>query len=109
MLGQKINLGKVKKTEIIPSIFSNHNTMRLGINYRDKNCRKHKHVEPKQYTTKQPMNHWRNQRRNLKIPGEKWKCKHNNLKSMNAAEAVLRGKFIAIKAYLRKQEKSQIT
>lgn len=34
MLGHKISLNKFKKTEIIPSIFSNHNGMKLGINKR---------------------------------------------------------------------------
>ena len=34
--GHKSNLSKFKKTEIISSIFSNHNTMRLNINYRRK-------------------------------------------------------------------------
>ena len=33
----------------------------------------HKCVEAKQYATKQPMDHWRNQRGNQKIPGDKWK------------------------------------
>ena len=34
ILGHKSNLGKFKKIEIISSIFSDHNTMRLDINYR---------------------------------------------------------------------------
>ena len=34
ILGHKSNLGKFKKIEIISSIFFNHNTMRLKINYR---------------------------------------------------------------------------
>ena len=33
-LGHKSDLGKFKKTEIISSIFSDHNAMRLEINYR---------------------------------------------------------------------------
>ena len=37
MLGHKASLGKFKKTEIISSIFSNHNAMRLEINYKKKN------------------------------------------------------------------------
>ena len=37
ILGHKSSLGKFKKIEIVSSIFSNHNTMRLGINYRKKN------------------------------------------------------------------------
>ena len=39
ILGHKSNLSKCKKTEIISSIFSNHSTMRLGINYRKKKKR----------------------------------------------------------------------
>ena len=35
-LGHKTSLDKVKKTEIISSIFSNHNTLRLEINCKEK-------------------------------------------------------------------------
>ena len=34
ILGHKSNLSKFKKIEIISSIFSDHNNMRLGINYK---------------------------------------------------------------------------
>ena len=36
ILGHKSNLSKFKKTEIISSIFSDHNAMRLDINYKKK-------------------------------------------------------------------------
>ena len=36
ILGHKSNLSKFKKTEIVSSIFSDHNTMRLDINYKKK-------------------------------------------------------------------------
>ena len=36
ILGHKASLGKFKKTEIIPSIFSDHNAVRLDLNYRRK-------------------------------------------------------------------------
>ena len=36
ILGHKSSHGKFKKIEIISSIFSNYNTMRLDINYREK-------------------------------------------------------------------------
>ena len=39
ILGHKSNLRKFKKTEIISSIFSNHSTMRLGINYKKNTVR----------------------------------------------------------------------
>ena len=52
ILGHKSSLGKFKKIEIVSSIFSDHNAMRLEINYRKKNCKKHKHTEAKQCATK---------------------------------------------------------
>ena len=52
ILGHKSSLSKFKKIEIISSIFSNHNTMRLEMNYREKKCKTHKHMEAKQYVTK---------------------------------------------------------
>ena len=36
ILGHKSSLGKFKKIEIISSIFSDHNAVRLEINYRKK-------------------------------------------------------------------------
>ena len=36
ILCHKCSLGKFKKTEIIPSIFSDHNAVRLDLNYRRK-------------------------------------------------------------------------
>ena len=36
ILGHKPSLGKFKKIEIIPSIFSDHNAVRLDLNYRRK-------------------------------------------------------------------------
>ena len=39
ILGHKSNLSKFKKTEIVSSIFSDHNTVRLKINYRKRKKR----------------------------------------------------------------------
>ena len=36
ILGHKSHLGKFKKMEIIPSIFSDHNVVRSDVNYRKK-------------------------------------------------------------------------
>ena len=38
-MGQKSRLGKFKTLEIIPSIFSDHNAVRLALNYRRKNIK----------------------------------------------------------------------
>ena len=52
ILGHKLNLSKFKKIEILSSIFSDNNAMRLGINYKEKTCKKHKHMEIKQHISK---------------------------------------------------------
>ena len=39
ILGHKTSLGKFKKTEIVSSIFSDHNALRLHINYRKKSVK----------------------------------------------------------------------
>ena len=39
LLGHKTNLSKFKKSGIISSIFTNHNTIRLDINYKAKSIR----------------------------------------------------------------------
>ena len=52
ILGCKSNLSKFQKIEIVSSIFSDHNAMRVDINYKKKNSKKHKHMEIKQYVSK---------------------------------------------------------
>ena len=107
MLGHKSNLSKFKKIEI-SSIFSDHNAMRLDINYKKKTVRN--------------TNTWRlnsmflnNQQVTEEIKREikKFLETHDNENTTiqnlwNAAKVVLRGKFIAIKSYLKKQEKHRI-
>ena len=108
ILGHKSSLGKFKKIEIIPSIFSDHNAVRLHVNYRRKTIKN--------------SNIWRlnnmllnNQQITEKIKKEIKICiemnANENTTSQNlwdTVKAVLRGKFIAIQAYLKKQEKSQV-
>ena len=48
ILGHRSNFNKFKKFEIMSSIFSDHNAMRLDINYKNK----HKHMEIKQHVSK---------------------------------------------------------
>ena len=108
ILGHKSSLSKFKKIEIISSIFSEHNAMRLEMNCREINIKN--------------TNTWRlnntllnNQEITEEIKEEikKYLETIDNENRMiqnlwDAAKAVLRGKFIAIQAYLKKQEKSQV-
>ena len=71
MLVHQTSLNTFKRIENIPSIFSDHNGMKLEIYYRKKNGNKHKHIETKQHATKNPMSQPRNQRGNQKIPQDR--------------------------------------
>ena len=48
ILGHKSSLGKFKKIEIIPSIFSDRNAVTLDVNYRKRNYYKYKQMEAEQ-------------------------------------------------------------
>ena len=52
ILHHKSSLSKFKKIEIVSSIFSEENVMKLEIDYRKKKCKRHKHMEAKRYATK---------------------------------------------------------
>ena len=47
ILGHKTSLNKFKKIKAIPCIFSDHNTMKLEINDKEKIRKKHNYVEVK--------------------------------------------------------------
>ena len=109
ILGHKSSLGKFKKTEIVSSIFSDDNTMRVDINYRKK--------KPVKNTNTWRLNNTllNNQEITEEIKEEIKKYletnDNENTTTQNlwdAAKAVLRRKFIAMLSYLKKQEKSQI-
>ena len=110
ILGHQSCLDKLKKMEIISSIFSDHNAVRLDIDNRKKKKKllKYKHMEAKQHASAQPTNHRRNIKRNQNIIEMN---ENENMTTQNlwdSVKAVLRGRFIAIQAYLKKQEKNQI-
>ena len=90
--------------EIIPSIFSDHNAVRLDLNYRRKTI-KNSNIWRLNYTL---LN---NQQITEEIKICIAKNENENTTTHNlwdTVKAVLRGRFIAIQAYLKKQEKSQI-
>ena len=103
ILGRKSSFGKFKKIEILSSIFSDHNAMRLDINNRKKSVKN--------------TNTWRlnntllnNQEITEEIKEEIQKCLETNdnestmMQNLwDATKSVLRGKFIA-QFYLKKQE-----
>ena len=51
-LGHKTSLGKLKKTEMIPSVISDHVGMKLGINYKT-----NKQTNPEKHTNSRRLYH----------------------------------------------------
>ena len=80
MLGHKTSL-----SNHIRHLFQ-YNIKKLEIKYKEKTAKKTQHMETKQYTTKQPTDHWRNLR-NQKIPEDKLKRKHNAPKSIGHSKS----------------------
>ena len=103
ILGHKSSLGKFKKIEIIPSTFSDHNAVRLDVNYRRKTIKN--------------SNIWRlnnmllnNQqiteeiKKEIKIWIETNENENTTTQNQwDTVKAVLRQKFTAIQACLKKQ------
>jgi hypothetical protein len=108
ILGHKESLTKHKKIEIIPCILSDHNALKLELNKKN-NSKKH-------------TNNWK---LNNTLLNDKWVTderkeeikrflevnENENMTYRNlwdTAKAVIRGKFIAMSAYIERTERSQI-
>ena len=97
ILGHKSNLRKFKKIEIVSSIFSDHNAMRLDINYKKKTVRNTWRLNNTSLNKQQVTEEIKREiKKFLKTNG------NENTKTQSlwdAAKAVLR-EFIAIQSYL---------
>ena len=97
----------MKKVEIIPNVFSDHNGIKLEIN-----CKKKAGKITYIWRLKKMIlnNKWvikeiKGEIQNYLKTNENENMTHQNL--WDAAKLVLRGKFITIQTYLKKQEKPQ--
>ena len=107
MTGHKASLNKFKKIEIIPSIFSNHKGLKLETNLKGKNL---KHSKSWTLNSMLLNNEWvKNKiREEIKRFLETNENELTTIQNLwDTAKAVLRGKFMAIKAYLKKIETFQ--
>ena len=108
ILGHKSILNKYKKIEIIPCIFSDHNAMSLEINHKKKFGKTTNTWRLKNNLLK---NEWVKQEFKEEIKKYMEANENENTTFQNlwdAAKAVIRGKYIAIKTFLKKEEMSQI-
>ena len=108
MIGHRTSLNKFKKIEIISSIFSDHKGLKLETNPKGKNP---KHSKSWRLNSMLLNKEWvRNKiREEIKKFLETNENKLTTIQNLwDTAKAVLRGKFMAIQAYLKRIETFQI-
>ena len=100
ILGHKSSLGKFKKTEIISSIFSDHNAVRLDVNYREKKTIKNTNI----WRLNSKLLNNQQLTEEIKICIEMNENENTTTQNLwDTVKAVLSGRFIPIHAYLKKQ------
>jgi hypothetical protein len=107
ILGHKASLSKYKKIEIIPCVLSDHNALKLEIN--NKNSSK-KHTNNWKLNNILLNDEWVTDEIKEEIKSFLEVYEHGNMTYWNlwdTAKAVLRGKFIAMSAYIKRTERSQ--
>ena len=108
ILGHKSGLNRYQKIGIIPCLFSDHNALKLELNHKRKVGKNSNTWRLKSILLK---NEWVNQeiKEELKKFMETNENENTTVQNLwDAAKAVLRGKYIAIQAFLKKQERSQV-
>ena len=108
MIGHKASLNKFKKIDIISSIFSDHKGLKLETNLKENTS---KHSKIRRLNSMLLNNEWvKNEiREEIKQFLETNENELTRIQNVwDTAKAVLRGKFIAIQAYLKRIETAQI-
>jgi hypothetical protein len=108
ILGHNASLSKYKKTEIIPCILPDHNALKLKINNKN-NSKKHANVWKLNNTLLNDqwvIDEIKGEIKSFLEVKENENMTYQNL--WDTAKAFLRGKFIAMSAYIKKFERSQI-
>jgi hypothetical protein len=109
ILGQKASLSKYKKIEIIPCILSGHNAVKVELNNKNKDK---KHENSWKLKNSLLIEQWvigeiKEEIKKFLEVKENENTSYWNL--WDTAKAVLRGKLIAMTAYIRRIERSQIS
>ena len=100
ILGHKSSLGKFKKIKFISSIFSDHNAVRLDVNYK-KNTIKNTNIWRLNNTILNNQQITEEIKTEIKICIEMKENENTTTQNLWDSVKVLRGRFIAIQAYLK--------
>jgi hypothetical protein len=108
ILGHKVSLTKYKKIEIIPCILSDHNALKLELNNTN-NRRKHANwkLNNTMLNDQCAIDEIKEKIKRFLEVNENENTTYQNL--WDPAKAVLRGKLIAMSAYIKRTERSQIS
>ena len=101
-IDHKSSLSELKKIEIISSIFSDHDAMRLDINYKKKAIRNTNTWRLNKMFLKSQQVIKEMKREIKKISRNKWQWKHDNSNPMGCSKSSSKRKFMAIQSYLKK-------
>jgi hypothetical protein len=107
ILGHKASLSKYKKIEIIPCILSDHNAFTLELNNKN-NSKKHTNnwkVNNTLFNDQWVIYEIKEEIKRFLEVNENENMAYQNL--WDTAKAVLKGKFIAMSAYIKRTERSQ--
>ena len=103
ILRHKSSLGKFNKIEIISSIFSDHSAVRLDVSYREKTV-KNTNIWRLNNTLLNGQQITEEIKKEIKICIETNENENTTTQNLwDSVKAVLRGRFIAIQAYLKKK------
>jgi hypothetical protein len=107
ILGHKASLSQYKKVEIIPDILSDHNTLKLAINIknRSKKYANNWKLNNTLLNDKQVIDEIKKEIKRFLEVNEN---ENTTYQSLWDTKAVQRGKFIAMSAYIKRTERSQI-
>ena len=108
ILGHKSDLGKFKKIEIIPVIFSDHSAVRLDLNY-SKKIIKNSNIWRLNNTLLNNQQIIEEIKKEIKICIETNESENTTTQNVwDTVKVVLRGRFIALQTYLKKEDRSQL-
>ena len=107
MLGHKTSLSKFKKIEIISSVFSDHNPMKLEINHKNNTERRTKTWKLNNMLLN---NEWANSeiKEIIKRYLEKNENENTTIQNLkDTGKTILRGKVIALQVYHKNKQKNE--